>query len=574
MAKKGAFSYSAVAGGKKQKEELLALLGEEARQLAAAFQRGDLTAVAARAEELLRQHPAWGFGWKVLSGARAILGDPEGAMAAGRKACQYLPQDPEVFNNQGNILKDRWQLGDARAEYEKAVRLRPDFAIAWNNLGNVLKNQGRLREALQKYELALRHDPQFMVAFGNLLLALHYLPDTEPEQLLERHRQWAERFCRGLAPLPAPASVADPEKRLTIGYLSADFGRHPVGIFMTEVLAHHDRERTRVVCYSDRQVEDDHTLRLKADADLWRVVDRPNRELAEQIRADGVDILVDLAGHTLTHRLPVFALKPAPVQVTWLGYPGTTGLAAIDYRLTDAIADPPGAADDLASEQLFRLADGFLCYPPALAPQEPPPLPVLDKGAITFGSFNFLPKVTEAAVACWGEILLKVPGSRLVLKSPPLADAETCQRLLKLFKAAGVAKDRVSFLGATASYGEHLRCYGDIDIALDTFPYNGTTTICEALAMGVPVITLRGNAHVSRVGASILSHAGLPELVTEDQAAYVRCAVDLAADRSRLAEMRVTVRQRLLQSPLCDGPRFASKMDMAFREMWRRHCTV
>jgi protein O-GlcNAc transferase len=376
-------------------------------------------------------------------------------------------------------------------------------------------------------------------------------------------------------PPPPPHDNAPlPDRRLRVGYVSADLGRHPVGYFLAPVLAAHDRAGFAIHCYSARTAEDDITARCKAASESWQIVaGLDDAALAERIRADGIDILVDLAGHTGDNRLRCFALKPAPVQVTWLGYPGTTGLREIDYRLTDAIVDPVGAADALSSEILVRLPNGFLCYTPP-AGFDPAAPPASTAGGITFGSFNNLAKFDAEAAALWARILHRVPGSRLLLKSLQTADPPSWRRYLALFAAHGIAADRVVALPWLPSAADNLAAYGQLDIALDPFPYNGTTTSCDALWMGVPVVTLAGNRHAGRVGASIVRRLGMAELIAATPDDYVEIAVRLAADPGRLAALRGELRERFRASPLHDSRGLARDIEAAYRTMWQRWCAA
>ena len=295
--------------------------------------------------------------------------------------------------------------------------------------------------------------------------------------------------------------------------------------------------------------------------------------VAERIREDSIDILIDLAGHTANNRLPVFAERPAPVQVTWLGYPNTTGLSAMDYRLTDVIADPEGDADVLHSENLMRLPNGFLCFAPAADAPEIAGTPALTTGQVTFGSFNNLAKVTPEVVETWAHVLHRIPKSQLVIKSRPLADAETRERYVEMFGAHGIDAGRVELCSWIASRSGHLGAYNRVDVGLDPFPYNGTTTTCEALWMGVPVITLCGDRHSGRVGASILIRIALKDLVAETKAIYVEKTVALANDLDRLSALRSDLRSRMKMSPLCDPELFTRDVEATYREMWRRVCT-
>ena len=337
------------------------------------------------------------------------------------------------------------------------------------------------------------------------------------------------------------------------------------------MLTAHDRAAVEIFCYAEVKRPDEVTERLKALADHWRVtVGLSDEAVAAQVAADGIDILVDLAGHSAANRLAIFARKPAPVQVTWLGYPHSTGLSAIDYRLVDAVTDP--VDDVMASEKLVRLDGTFLCYgPPPDAPQPGPP-PSLESGTITFGSFNNPTKYSAATIDAWIELLSRVPGSRLLLKGLPFADASMRALYHTRFSERGIAPQRIMLVGHIPERTTHLAHYREIDVALDPFPYNGTTTTCEALWMGVPVVTFRGDRHSARVGASLLASVGLDELIADDVEQYIALAKGLADDRSRLVQLRSSLRTQMAASRLCDAPRFARKTEAAYRCMWQMWC--
>jgi predicted O-linked N-acetylglucosamine transferase (SPINDLY family) len=346
-----------------------------------------------------------------------------------------------------------------------------------------------------------------------------------------------------------------------------------VGTFIEPILANHDHAAFEVVCYCDVPRPDAVTQRLRAFADQWHsIIGMTDEQLAGKIRQDGIDILVDLAGHTADNRLRTLARKPAPVQVTYIGYPDTTGLRAVDYRITDGDADPPGLTEQYHTESLIRLPGPFPCYSaPAEAPQANA-LPALSGGGVTFGSFNNFAKVTAHALALWARILDQVPGSRLLLKAASLGDLAVRQRVQEFFAGKAVSPQRLELLGREPSTRGHLSHYHRIDIALDTFPYCGTTTTCEALWMGVPVVSLAGSTHVARVGTSLLNSVGLAELSAHDEADYVRIACRLAGDLEKLAAMRITLRQRMQRSPLMDGPRLTRELEKVYREMWAEYC--
>ena len=354
---------------------------------------------------------------------------------------------------------------------------------------------------------------------------------------------------------------------MRIGYVSGDFKRHSVANFLLPVFTHHDRRVFEIHCYSNNVSDDDVTGRLMGAVDHWRRISGLDDEVAaKMIAEDGIDILVDLSGHTAHNRLSLFARQPAPVQVTWLGYPGTTGVAAIGYRLVDSITDPPGDSDSYYCEKLIRLDPGFLSY----APLDPAPEPVLrpnGNGRIRFGSFNNPAKLSPATLDLWGRLMNEVEGSVLVLKGRPFADPQVRRMLLKRFLERGIPEERIVLLEHIAAPDQHMGAYGEIDIALDPFPYNGTTTTCEAMWMGVPVVTLLGNRHSSRVGASLLTQVELTDLIAADEAEFIRIAADLAADAERRAILRQTLRGRMKASPLCDGPGLTRRLEESFRRI-------
>jgi predicted O-linked N-acetylglucosamine transferase (SPINDLY family) len=491
------------------------------------------------------------------------------AVAANQKALALNPAYPIAHNNLGNGLRRLGRYEDAVQAYVRALELKPLYADALCNLAETLKEQGRALEALPFYEKALAVDPRQAGIHSNLLLALNSVESLSRMAAYAEHKRWGERFA---APALAHANAKDPAKRLRVGYVSPDFRKHSVAYFIEPVIAAHDRGQIEAFCYANVAVADAVTARIKDSADGWRAIrGLSDADAAAMIRADGIDILVDLAGHTMDGRLPLFALKPAPVQVAYLGYPNTTGLAAVDYRLTDAIADPEGEADRYHTERLVRLATGFLCYrPPADALEVAPP-PALANGFVTFGSCNNLAKIGPATIAAWAAILKRMPDARLFLKSKPLADEGTRQRLAERFAEHGIADERLVMTGWIVD-GNHLAVYSRIDVGLDTFPYNGTTTTCEALWMGVPVVTLAGDRHAARVGASLLTHLGLDELIAHDPGTYVERAVALAHDQARLGALRAGLRDTVARSALSDAQGFTRALEAAYRRMWRAWC--
>ena len=492
-------------------------------------------------------------------------GRGEEARREFEETLKHWPDRPDLLNNLGATLLELGRFTEAVARFEQALARDPGHAEARNNLGKGCQELGRMAEAVEHYRLALALRPDYAQAHSNLLMTLTYLPECPADRLFAEHREFGRRHHRPAAP---HANSRDPDRRLRVGYVSGDFRHHVVGFFIEPLLAAHDRGQVSLHLYSETRRPDAVTARLKALADGWcDTAGLDDAALAARIRADGIDILVDLAGHSAFNRLPVFALKPAPAQVTYLGYPGSTGLAAIDYRLVDPVSDPEGEADALASETLVRLRNGFLCYRPP-----PGPEPGRDEGPVTFGCFNNLNKLAPPVLALWAELLRRTPETRLLLKSRQLADPAVAASLRRSFEAHDVAPDRLDLMGWTAGPEAHLETYRRVDIALDPFPYNGTTTTCEALWMGVPVVALRGDRHAGRMGASLLTRLGLCELVAPDAAAYLDIAAALAADPARLGDFRAGLRPRMAAAPLRDAAALARAVEAAYRTLWRRWC--
>jgi protein O-GlcNAc transferase len=477
-----------------------------------------------------------------------------------------------AYDALGLILQLRGRAIEAVAYHERAIALRPGFADARVNLGNALTSQGRIVEAKAAYRAALDLEPDDSVAHQNLLLCLNYDEGLKAETLYKESRKWGETFGRVEA-LPAVAIKREAAKReagqrLKVGFVSPDFRRHSVAYFLEPLLEGLEGAGIEITLYSDVARPDEVTERLKGLAAHWRdLTGLGDHQAAERVRSDGIDILIDLAGHTAGNRLLMFAHQPAPVQASWLGYPATTGLAAIGWRITDAIADPEGDADGLHTERLARLP-GFLCYRPDEDAPELYEPPSRSNGYVTFGSFNALAKLSERDIRLMAKLLSRVEGSRLLLKARPLADSGVRARVIERFARAGVGSERLDLLGHAESVEGHLGLYAKIDVALDPVHYNGTTTTCEALWMGVPVVTLAGDRHASRVGASLLTKAGLPELVTASEEDYLATAQGLAGDAKKLAGLRHDLRTRLIASPLLDRKRFAQSFAEAMHLIW------
>lgn len=497
------------------------------------------------------------------------LTDAEAYYAA---ACAVDPESAEAHTNRGHLCTELKRTVEAIEHCRRAVELKPDFAQGWVNLGCALEKSGQILPAVDAYRKALELDPGFRAAHSSLIMLMNYLPSTTPADLFQESRRWDAYHGARLRDLWSSAAEADmPGRPLRIGFISPDFHRHPVGYFVQAFFLLHDRERFRIVCYSDVAVEDDVTETLREAADCWRSVRTlDDRQLNQLIRDDRIDILVDLAGHTAGNRLRLFAMKPAPVQATWAGYVGTTGLSAMDYLISDRYQSPPGA-EQYGSERIIRMPHGYVSYcTPAYAP-DVTELPALSNGYITFCVFNNLAKVSADAIALWAEVLRQVQGARLLFKNPSLDDQETVERYLLLFESHGISRARIVTEGQSPP-AEMLGRYARADIQLDTFPYSGGLTTLESLWMGVPVVTLPGELFSSRHSLSHLTNAGLAGCIASSREEYVAIARRLAGNLENLAELRASLRHRMAVSPLCDGALFTGNLQCAFTWMWRhRH---
>jgi len=496
------------------------------------------------------------------------------AEAGLRRALQLAPDLPQANTNLGNMLTRTGRLAEAEPYLRRSARLQPRSWNAHYNLAGLLHRHGRIDEARRSVDTALSLAVDAIEAHQLRLLLALYSGEVADQELFALHRAAADAIARQNAlPLKFHVNHPDPERRLRIGYVSPDLRAHSVAYFVEGILAAHDRDQVEVFCYSDADRSDDVTTRLRGLADHWRDTRRLNLDqLAGQIGTDRIDVLIDLAGHTRDNRMGLFARKPAPLQATWIGYPATTGLDTIDIRFTDAIVDPPGASDTFHSETLVRLEPCFLAYTPPADTPEPGDCPALRGEGPVFGSFNNIAKLSVATLETWAAVLKAAPDAKLVLKSPGVLDAQSFEGFTRILAAAGVAIERVEFLPYASSMAEHLALYRRVDVALDTFPYNGTTTTCEALLMGVPVIALHGGRHAGRVGQSLLQAAGLEEFVAADREAYIAKAAALIRDRARIGQLRQDLRGRLLASPLCDAPSLTRQVEAAYRQFWRQWC--
>jgi predicted O-linked N-acetylglucosamine transferase (SPINDLY family) len=492
------------------------------------------------------------------------------AEACYQEALRRAPENHETHYNRGRNFAAQSKRDEARACYENAIRIKADYGDAIHNLGVISSEQGYLDRAADCYRKALALRPDDQVIRSSLLLLSHYFADYDPEATFAEHLAWGQQVEEKVsAQRLSPSRVRDPQRRLRIGYVSGDFHTHVMGRYSEAVIAAHDRGQVEVFCYANLHKEDEYSRRIRAAADHWRSVpELPDLHLAELILADEIDILVDLAGHTGSNRLRVFALKPAPVQVTHCGYPDTTGLAAIDYRLTDPHCDPPGQTERWYREKVVHLPETHWCYAPPPHTPEVGPLPAREPGLVTFASFNNPAKITESMIGVWAKILSELPQSRLVVQTGVGRAGD--ERVLSVFAAHGIAGERVRFLGREGGEA-YFRLYHDVDICLDTYPYAGCNITADALWMGVPVVTRAGPTCVTRLGLSAIVLAGLADLVTHTPEAYVQAAVRLAQDLPRLRELRGQLRERV-RSTLGNVPRFTRQLEAVYRQMWKAYC--
>lgn len=504
-----------------------------------------------------------------LGNALRELGRLEPAEASLGRAISLKPDFAAAHANLGIVLRDRGRLPDAERSLRRALALDPAYAEAHSDLGATLFWLGRLEEAEHCFRQALALDPGLTAASRNLVALLSYAPGRAPAEVFAAHRDFAREHYPA-AKSPHFDNVPDARRKLRVGYVSGDLRHHPVGHFLEPVLAKHSRLEFETVCYHASAQSDDMTGRLKALATRWQDAFALDDEaLTNQIREDRIDILVDLSGHTRGNRLGVFARRAAPVQASWLGYLNTTGLEAMDYRITDPRASPEGMFDSYHVEKLIRLPDSQLCFPPPRGCPAVGPLPAAQSGAVTFACFANPAKMGPDLVALWGRLLARVPASRLLVVTNTLITVP--RDYVNRFTSYGVPAERVQILGSKP-YAEYLALHNSVDIVLDTVPFAGGTTSCIALWMGVPVVSLAGNAVPSRGGASLLHSAGLDELIAQTPDEYVEIAASLAGDVARLAALRSTLRDRMERSPLMDAARFTSNLESAYRGMWQTWC--
>jgi predicted O-linked N-acetylglucosamine transferase (SPINDLY family) len=502
--------------------------------------------------------------------AHAFLdaGDPASATPFLDRALDRDRGVAQVDFALGRLYAAEGRLDDSIAAYRRAIEVAPHASDPRARLGEVLRDAGDLPAAVHAFEEAVARAPWNPATWSNLLLTLQCSDAISADVLAARHRAFGQRFASVLRPMPMARVDTRKGRRLRIGYVSGNFRRHALAAFFEPLVMAHDRDRFEIRCYSNGFTADDVTARLQAAVDAFTPIGGMlDGHVAAAIRRDEIDVLVDLDGHTGGNRLPVFFLRPAPIQVAWLGYLSSTGIETIDYRLTDARADPEGLTDGFHTERLWRLPRTAWCYRPhAEAGDDPTSSP--DAESVTFACLNTPAKTSPSILALWAAILRALPGTRMILHAGNSADARA--RLIDAFADAGVVASRIRLVDRQPLEA-YLATYRSADIALDPWPCAGGTTTCDALWMGVPVVTMTDDRSYSRTGASLLAHVGLDDLVVSTPDAYVRTAVALASDPQRRAALRASLRSRMRSSPLTDGRQFARDVEAAYTEMQERH---
>lgn len=494
------------------------------------------------------------------------------ALTACERAIQMNPNFINAYIHRGVVWNKLGYLGNAEESLRHAVKLNPDIAMAHEGLASVLNLQGRLDEAEQSLRRALELQPDFTMAHNNLLFLLAARAELSPEELLEEQRRWDEVHGRKgrMHQMPARVVEASTERRLKIGYVSPDLRTHAVSKFFEPLLTAHDGSRFEIFCYATHgnHLSDATTERLRELSEHWRsVADKTDSELARIIYDDGVDILVDLAGHTGQNRLKAFTYRPAPVQATYLGFFAASGLEAMDYWITDEVLHPVDTQEQTL-ESIYRLPRCSFCYKPPAAAPGISPCPNMDD-QVVFGSFHHLSKLGPGLIATWSRLLHQLPGSHLFLMDKSLADARTRQRLIEQFEQNDIYTDRL-LINGDLPHHEYMASYSQIDIVLDSFPRTGGTTTAEALWMGVPVVTLAGRSYAGRISASKLTALGLEDLIAHSREEYIDKAASLASDAARRMALRAELREKMAKSPLCDGKGLAHAMENAYLCMWER----
>jgi predicted O-linked N-acetylglucosamine transferase (SPINDLY family) len=520
--------------------------------------------------QAIQIYPDYAEAYSNLGVVQKELGQFEEAINNYNKAIQLKPDYAEAYNNLGATLQESGRLDEAVKSYNKATKLKPDYAEAYSNLGVVQKELGRLDEAVKSYNKATQLKPDYAEAYSNLLMALNYTTDFDPSHAITMARKFGKfvtenaqmRFsnCQGLS---AP-------KKIRVGLVSGDLHSHPVGYFLEGTLSHINPDRIELIAYSNSNTIDDLSKRIRPFFSKWESIYNQNDEaVANMIHSDNIHILVDLSGHTGHNRLPVFGWKPAPIQVSWLGYFATTGLNEMDYLLGDPYVTPP-EYDSHFTEKIWRLPKTRWCFTPPNVNIDIAELPALNNGHITFGCFNNLTKMNDKVVELWSKVLESIPSSRLLLKSKQFRDKSAQENVIQRFNIQGIKSERITLEGPEHRE-KYFAAYNRIDIALDPFPFTGGTTSVECLWMGVPVLTLAGDSLISRQGVGILMNAGLPDWVANNEKEYAHKASYLSSNLDELSKLRAGLREQVLASPLFDAQRFAKNFEESLWGMWEKY---
>jgi len=570
----------------------------------AQYQLGRLPESLASLREAIKLEPKLPEASFHFGQALRRAGQRDEAIAAFERAIALNPDYAEAYDRLGALLSGYRGHAAAEPMFRRATELDANLTSSWCNLGISLIFLGRLSEALaalgralqlnpcfdhahaarglalvkcyrneaavEAYSRSLELNPANPEAHSSRLLTLQYLGTMSRSALLAEHRRFGESVESRTKPAVLEAVDRSPDRRLRVGFLSPDLHRHSIAYFLEPILTHLDRAAFEVFLYQDQAKHDDMSDRLQGLAASWKnVAGMPGDAVEALLRDDRLDLLIDLAGHTGMNRLPLYARRLAPVQATYLGYPGTTGLTSMDYRLVDEVTDPVGVAEADCTERLIRFAPAGWSYQPPAVAAEPAPAPSAAGTGVVFGSFNNFAKITDETLRIWSELLGSVAGSRLMLKGHGLSAGALQGEFYRRFRAAGIDPERIRLVERTKTVEDHLAAYGQVDVALDSFPYHGTTTTCEALWMGVPVVTRAGETHASRVGASLLTAIGRPEWIARDWSEYLAIARRLATAAGASVGPRVQLREALRQSVLMDHPGQAKRFGAALRQMWR-----
>ncbi|HXR77868.1 MAG TPA: tetratricopeptide repeat protein [Bryobacteraceae bacterium] len=531
---------------------------------------GQLDDAAAALREAIDLEPKMVTAYVNLGWVMAQKSMYDEATAAFQKAAELAPDDARIQMNLGHALRRRQEQERAIFHLRRALELDPNLPEAWAMLGSALREAGQIGQAIESFRKAITLNPSFREAHSNLCYAMYFDPALQPAEILAEHRAWAAKFAEPLASaIQTHANDRNPDRPLRIGYVSHDLSHHVVGWFMEPILRNHDRDNYHVICYATGRADDELSQRLREHVRGWRIAHNMNDEqLAQLIRQDQIDVLIDLTLHMRGSRLPMFARRPAPVQITHLAYCGTSGMTAINWCITDPQLSPEGLNDSFFTEKLLRLDGSYWCYEPSADSPPAGPLPAASRGYVTFGSLNAFSKTNDQLIQLWRDVLDAVPNSRLVIHA---LGGDENQAARKRFSDTGIDPARLTLVGRQ-SRNEYLNQYNAIDIALDPIPYGGGTTSLDALWMGVPVITLAGTLPVGRTGVTLLNQLGLNEWIAQTPQQYIQLAARLAGDLPRLAELRQNLRQTLSKSILMDAPRYVRSLESAYRSAWKKWC--